>query len=204
MLLVGLTGGIGSGKSTVARMLAERGAVVFDADYLARRAVEPGTPGHAAVIRRFGAEVLAPEGGIDREGLARLVFRDEQARSELENIVHPEVARLFQEAIDPFRETNRIVVYVVPLLVEAGLAPAFDVVVSVTAPEDLRIARVAASRRMDEEDVRARISAQAPDEERERAADHVIANDGDLDALERKVDGLWAELQRKARSAGHS
>ena len=122
MLLVGLTGGIGSGKSTVARMLEERGAVVFDADVLARAVVEPGTPGHAAVTERFGANVLAPGGELDREALASIVFADPAARRDLEAIVHPEVLRLFAEGSEAYRETDRVVLLVehAPYLGVAG------------------------------------------------------------------------------------
>jgi dephospho-CoA kinase len=198
LLLVGLTGGIGSGKSTVARMLEERGAVVFDADEFARRAVDPGTPGYFQVVEAFGPEVLGEEGGVDREALAAHVFRDPQARRRLEAIIHPEVARLFQESIAPYRDTDRVVVYSVPLLVEAGLRSAFDIVVVVAAGEEGRVARLAADRGMSEASVRARIGAQASDEERLAVADHVIQNDGTIGELERRVDGLWALLSERA------
>jgi dephospho-CoA kinase len=194
VLLVGLTGGIASGKSTVARMLEQRGAVVIDADVLARRAVDAGTPGHEAVIRRFGPEVLAPDGDIDRSALAARVFGDAGSRRDLEAIVHPEVARLFAEAVEPYRDTDRIVVYVVPLLLEAGLERAFDVIVAVAAPEELRIERLVRHREMPERDAAARIATQLPDAERSRVATHVVRNDGSLEDLERRVGRVFNRL----------
>lgn len=200
MLLVGLTGGIGSGKSTVGRMLAERGAVVFDADALARQALDPGTPGHEAAVERFGPEVLAPDGSIDRGALARLVFGDDRARRDLEAIVHPEVFRLLNEGLEPYRGTDRVAVFEAPLLVETGFHEACDVLVVVVAPEDARVARVVAEGRLSEPEARTRMRAQAPDEDKERLADVVIRNEGDLDALRRAVDGLWGDLEARARN----
>jgi dephospho-CoA kinase len=200
MLLVGLTGGIGSGKSTVATMLGDRGAVVIDADDLARRAVEPGTHGYAEVLRRFGPPAVSLTGELDRDWLASKVFGEPDARRQLEAIVHPEVARLLQEALEPYRQTDRVVVYSVPLLVENGLQSAFDVVVVVTAPEDVRVARLARGRGMSPEGVRARMAAQASDEDRERIAQVVLRNDGTLAELEPQVDRAWHDLQQQARS----
>jgi dephospho-CoA kinase len=197
MLLVGLTGGIGSGKSTVARMLAERGAVIFDADELARRAVDPGTPGHVGVLRRFGPDVLTPDGGIDREDLARRAFGDAQARRDLEAIVHPEVFRLLNEGLDLYRKTDRVAVFDAPLIVETGFHEACDVLVVVSAPVDARIMRILAQGRLTDQEARARIAAQASDEEKERLADFVIRNDGSLGDLERAVEGLWRELRSR-------
>ena len=198
MLLVGLTGGIGAGKSTVAEMLRRRGAVVVDADDLARRAVEPGTSGYARVRDAFG-DILTSSGEIDRERLAQVVFADAKARRTLESIVHPEVARLFTEAIEPYRNTDRIVVYVVPLLVERALEDAFDVIVAVAADPELRVARLTSARPMSEKDVRDRMSAQLSDQERERAAHVVIRNEGSVEDLDRAVADLWADLERRAR-----
>ena len=131
MLLVALTGGIGSGKSTVSRMLAERGAAVIDADDLARRAIEPGSGGMVKVVDRFGQGVVAPDGSVDRSALAGMVFADDDARRDLEAIVHPEVARLFAREAARLRDGDAVVVYETPLLVETGIAPVFDVVVTV-------------------------------------------------------------------------
>jgi dephospho-CoA kinase len=200
MLLVGLTGGIGAGKSTVAAMLEGRGSVVFDADEFARRAIDPGTPGYSLVVETFGDEVLGEDGGVDREALAALVFHDPEARRRLERIIHPEVARLLRESLEPYRDTDRVVVYSVPLLVEAGLRSAFDVVVVVTANEEGRVARLATDRGMSEGAARARIGAQVSDEERVQAADHVLQNDGTIGELERQVDALWELLKAKAES----
>lgn len=197
---MGLTGGIGAGKSTVARMLEARGAVVLDADQLARRALEPGTPGHRRVVERFGEEILDPEGRVDRERLARLVFQDPVARRDLEAIVHPEVARMLREATEPYRATDRVVVHVVPLLVEAGLGRAFDVVVTVEAGEELRVARLVGGRGMREEDVWARARAQASEAERVRGAHLVIRNEGSLEELEAEVDRVWRTLLARART----
>ncbi|HXF36399.1 MAG TPA: dephospho-CoA kinase [Actinomycetota bacterium] len=198
MLLVGLTGSIGAGKSAVGRMLAARGAVVVDADDLARRAVEPGTPGHARVVERFGERILAPDGSIDRRALAAIVFADPVARRDLEAIVHPEVLRMFAEEAARHRGTDRVVVYVAPLLVETGHADAFDVLVVVSAPEERRIERLVRDRGMTPEDVRARIAAQLPAEEKARRADVVVDNAGSLEELERRVDALWGDLRARA------
>jgi dephospho-CoA kinase len=201
VLLVGLTGGIGAGKSTVARMLGQRGALIVDADDLARRAVDPGTPGFDAVVEAFGPEVVATDGQLDRTKLASLVFADEQARRMLESIVHPEVARLFAEEAARYRDTDTVLVYVVPLLAENNLQDMFDVVVVVTAERAARVARLAASREMNTEDVSGRMDAQLPDEERERVAHVVIRNDGSIEKLQGKVDDLWARLQSSAQEA---
>lgn len=198
MLLIGLTGGIGSGKSTVGRLLGERGAVVLDADDLARRAIEPGTPGMVKVLDRLGATVTGPDGGLDRDALAAIVFDDPEARRALEAIVHPEVARRFAEAVAVHRGTDAIVVYLLPLLVENGLESAFDLVVTVSAPEETRIARLMAGRGLTEGDVRRRLAVQATDLERERVAGVVIDNGGGLEDLERQVEVLWQLARARA------
>jgi dephospho-CoA kinase len=198
VLLVGLTGGIGSGKSTVAHMLEERGAVVFDADLLAREAVEPGTPGHTAVIERFGADVLAPGGELDREALASIVFADPSARRDLEQIVHPEVRRLFAEGSEAYRDTDRIVVFSAPLLVESGMHTAFEILVVVSATVATQIERLMRQRGMSEAAIRARIDAQAPLEDKAAVADFLVDNEGTLAELESQVEQLWRDLSARA------
>jgi dephospho-CoA kinase len=198
VLLVALTGGIGSGKSTVARMLAERGATVIDADDLARRAIEPGSDGMVKVGDRFGPGVVARDGSVDRSALAGVVFADDDARGDLEAIVHPEVARLFAEEVARLRDGDAVVVYEVPLLVETGIAPAFDVVVTLSATRDVRADRLRADRGMTEDSIRERMKAQASDAAREVIADEVIRNDGSLDELERQVEALWQRLRTRA------
>jgi dephospho-CoA kinase len=198
VLLIGLTGGIGSGKSTVARLLERRGAAVIDADQLAREAVEKGTPGFDRVVEAFGPDVVAPGGDLDRSALAARIFADPQQRSTLEAIVHPEVARRVGDRVDTYRGTDRVVVYVTPLLVELGLAPAFDVVIVVTASPHLRVSRVASDRGLSPDEVRRRMAAQATDEQRAEVADVLIDNDGSLAELEPQVDRLWADLMARA------
>ncbi|HEY7659663.1 MAG TPA: dephospho-CoA kinase [Actinomycetota bacterium] len=200
MLLVGLTGGIGSGKSTVAHLLEHRGAVVFDADVLARAAVEAGTPGHQAVVERFGGNVLAPGGELDREALASIVFADPAARRDLEAIVHPEVRRLFAEGTEAYRDSNRVVVFSAPLLVETGMHTAFDLLVVVSTPVQTQIERLLRDRGMSEPAIRARIDAQAPLEAKAEVADVLVDNGGTRQDLADQVDRLWAELS--ARAAG--
>jgi dephospho-CoA kinase len=197
VLLVGLTGGIGSGKSTVARLLEKRGAIVFDADLLAREAVAPGTPGHAAVIERFGADVLAPGGELDREALASIVFADPSARRDLEQIVHPEVRRLFAEGSEAYRDTDRVVVFSAPLLVESGMHTAFEILVVVSARVATQIERLMRQRGMSETSIRARIDAQAPFEDKASVADFIVDNEGTLDELESQVERLWNDLSAR-------
>lgn len=199
MLLVGLTGGIGSGKSTVARLLDRRGAAVIDADQLAREAVAAGTEGFRRVVETFGPDIVGTDGELDRPALASIVFVDPDRKKALEAIVHPEVARLFAERLEPYRDTDRVVVYVTPLLVELGLAPAFDVVVVVTASPHLRVSRVASERELDPDEVRRRMATQATDERRAEVADVLLDNDGSLGELEAQVDRLWPELEARAK-----
>ena len=201
MVLVGLTGGIGAGKSTVAAMLAQRGAVVIDADDLARRAVARGTDGFARVVEAFGREILDADGDIDRGKLAGIVFADDERRATLEAIVHPEVARLLAEGLEPYQDTDRIVVYATPLLAEGGQVEAFDVVVVVVADTDRRVERLMHDRGMAADEVRARIAAQLNDEDRARIADVLLDNDGELERLEPQVDRLWASLVKRAGDA---
>jgi dephospho-CoA kinase len=198
MLLVGVTGGLGAGKSTVARMLADRGAIVVDADELARRATEPGTRAYQEVCALFGDDVLNPSGELDRAAIAARVFADEEKRRALESIIHPEVFRMLAETVEANQGTDAVVVFDAPLIVETGFHDACDVVVVVTAPEEERVARVARARGMGEVDARSRIAAQIPPEEREAVADVILPNDGDLGALEERVDELWRDLARRA------
>jgi dephospho-CoA kinase len=198
VLLVGLTGGIGSGKSTVARMLEKRGAVVFDADVLAREVVQPSTPGHAAVLERFGANVLAPGGELDREALGSIVFADPAARRDLEAIVHPEVRRRFAEGTEVYRDTASVVIFSAPLLVETGMHSAFDVLVVVSASNATQIDRLMRDRGMSEDAVRSRIAAQATPEARAEVADVLVDNEGTLEELEQQVERLWSDLSERA------
>jgi dephospho-CoA kinase len=192
MVDVGLTGGLGSGKSTVAGMLAARGAHVIDADRLAREALDRGTPGLAAVVAALGSEILRPDGSLDRGRLAARIFDDPSARAAVEAVVHPEVGRLTRLSRSRL-PPSAVVVHDVPLLVEAGLAERYDLVVVVEAPPATRLAR-AVARGMPEADARARMAAQASDSERRAAADVLIPNDGDLADLEVQVEVLWQRL----------
>jgi dephospho-CoA kinase len=201
MLLVGLTGGLGAGKSTAARMLARRGAVVIDADQLAARALEPGTGGYRRVRDVFGDDVVGADGRLDRGAIAAEVFRDPEKRRTLELIVHPEVFRMLAETLEAHRHTDDIVVFDVPLLVETGFQDACDVVVVVTAPESQQVDRAMTGRRLSESEARARIAAQVPPNDREAAADIIIRNDGDLAALEAQIDDLWDELRHRAEAS---
>lgn len=188
---VALTGGVGSGKSTVAALLAEHGAFVIDADALAREVVEPGTPGFTAVVERFGPNVLAGS-RLDRAALAELVFTDEHARADLNAIVHPLVAERAAELMAAAAR-DAVVVYDVPLLVEAGLAAGFDVVVVVEAPAETRLARLQ-RRGLSAEDATGRMAAQASDATRRAVADVVIDNDGSQARLAERVSELWTLL----------
>ena len=197
MLRVGLTGGIGSGKSEVARLLREHGAVVIDSDQLAREVVQPGTEGFDQVVSEFGTDVLDATGQIDRARLASMVFSDAGARQTLNAIVHP-LVRQAAETATRAAPDDAVVVQDVPLLVEAGLVDEFDVVVVVAASPEEQRKRLVGSRRMSEEDARARIAAQAPLAEKVAVADFLIVNEGTLDELSERVDSLWAELLRLA------
>ncbi len=201
MLLVGLTGGIGSGKSTVAQMLEKRGAVVFDADMLARQAVAPGTAGFDRVVERFGPHVLAPGGDIDREALSSIVFADPAARRDLEAIVHPEVVRMFAQGCEEYQGTDRVVVFSAPLLVETGMHTAFDVLIVVSAPVQAQVERLMRERGMSETAVQARIAAQLPLEAKAEAADVIVDNEGSLEELDGQVDRVWQKLVNRAAAA---
>ena len=191
MLRIGLTGGIGSGKSTVAALLAERGARVVDADRIAREVVEPGTPGLAAVVAEFGPDVLTAEGALDRAALAAVVFGDRAARARLDGIVHPLVRARAAELVAA-APADAVVVQDVPLLVETGQAASFDLVLVVEADADTRVARLV-DRGLTADDARARMASQATDEERRAVADVVLRNDGDRAALAAQVDRFWTE-----------
>lgn len=192
MLRVGLTGGIGSGKSTVAGRLAEHGAVVIDADRLAREVVEPGTPGLAAVVDAFGAGILDASGSLDRAKVAERVFNDDAARKALTSIVHPLIAER-TAALMAAAPPDAIVVHDVPLLVENNLGPAYHLVIVVDAPVETRVARVVRDRNMPEADARARIAAQATEQARRAAADVWLDNGGSVDEVLAEVDALWAD-----------
>jgi dephospho-CoA kinase len=195
-LRVGLTGGVGAGKSTVAALLAERGAAVIDADQIAREVVEPGSPGLAAVAERFGDALVRPDGSLDRPALAATVFADPAARADLEGILHPLIGARSAELMAS-AGPEAVVVYDVPLLVENGLGGGFDAVVVVEAPLEVRLARLA-DRGLPEDQARARIAAQATDEQRRAVATYLVHNGGSRDDLAREVDRLWAELTKEA------
>ena len=198
MITVGLTGGIGSGKSTVAELLSAYGAVIIDADVLAREALQPGTPGLARVVEAFGSAVLAADGSLDRQRLATLAFGDPDRLAALNAIVHPYV-RQRSEELTAAAPADAVVVQVIPLLVENGLT-GYDVVVVVDADVETQLRRLA-ERGTDQADARARIAAQATREQRRAAADVVIDNDGDLAGLEAQVERLWADLRRRGGAA---
>jgi dephospho-CoA kinase len=197
VLRIGLTGGIGSGKSTVAALLAERGAVVVDADRIAREVVEPGTPGLAAVVEAFGEGVRTADGALDRPALAAVVFADPEQRRRLDAIVHPLVRARAAEQIAAL-PGDAVVVQDVPLLVETGQASSYDLVLVVEAAEDRRVPRLVA-RGLAEDDARARIAAQASDDQRRAVADVVLRNDGTPEQLRAQVDRFWAERVEPAR-----
>ncbi|MDQ3403121.1 MAG: dephospho-CoA kinase [Actinomycetota bacterium] len=192
MLRVGLTGGIGSGKSTVARRLADHGAVVVDADHIARAVVERGTPALADLVEAFGADILNADGTLDRAALAARAFSDDASRARLNAIVHPRIAARTAESIAE-APADAVVVHDVPLLVENGLAPNYHVVIVVDAPEDLRVHRLVTARGLTEGDARARIAAQATAEARRAVADVWLDNSGPQDQVLAEVDELWAD-----------
>jgi dephospho-CoA kinase len=195
-LRVGLTGGIGSGKSEVARLLARHGAVVIDADRLAREAVSVGSDGLAEVVAAFGTDVLTADGSLDRAAVAARVFADPQARARLEAIVHPRVraAAGSLEAQARSRHPDAVVVHDVPLLVETGQQHAYDLVLVVDVPEQVQVQRLVQHRGMTQEEARARIAAQASRQQRLAAADLVVANDATLAALARRVGQVWDQV----------
>ena len=191
MLRIGLTGGIGSGKSTVSRLLEQRGAVIVDADAIAREVVAPGTPGLAAVTEAFGDGVVAPDGSLDRPALAAVVFADQEARKRLDTIVHP-LVRARATEVAAAAPADAVVVNDVPLLVETGQAGSYDLVLVVEADPATRVARLV-QRGLTAEDARARMAAQATDEQRRAVADVVLDNSGTPEELEAQVDRFWAD-----------
>lgn len=194
---VGLTGGIASGKSTVSAMLADLGAVVIDADLLAREVVAAGTPGLAAVVAEFGDDLLTPEGELDRSAMARLVFGDESARKRLESIVHPLVFERIVE-LESRAGEHDVVVHDIPLLAESGRADTFDAVIVVDAPQTHQVDRMTRDRGMDRADAEARIGSQTSRETRLAVATHVIDNSGTPEELRARVEAVWAELVEQA------
>jgi dephospho-CoA kinase len=197
VLRVGLTGGIGAGKSEVSARLAAQGAVVIDADAIAREVVEPGTEGLAEVVEAFGPGVLLPDGGLDRPRLGEIVFADSELRGRLNAIVHPKVGARMAE-LEREAGPGAIVVLDVPLIAESGRTDAYDLVVVVDAPARVQIDRLVRRRGMTREQAKARMAAQASREDRLAIADIVIDNSGSLAELDRQVGDLWAELRRRA------
>ena len=191
MLRIGLTGGIGSGKSTVSRLLGEHGAVVVDADVIAREVVAPGTQGLAAIVEAFGPTVLAADGSLDRPGLAAVVFADPEARRRLDGIVHP-LVRARAGELEAAAPADAVVVHDVPLLAETGQGSSYDLVVVVEADPAVRVARLV-QRGLTADDARARIAVQATDEQRRAIADVVLDNSGTPEQLAEQVDRFWAE-----------
>lgn len=200
MTRIGLTGGIGSGKSTVAGMLVERGAVVIDADQIARDLVEPGGPALAELVTEFGPRILQENGSLSRGELARLAFSDPRATLRLNEIMHPLIRAEAVRQLNA-QPDRAVVVYDMPLLVETGQRDVVDLVVVVDVPEEVQIDRAVRLRGLDEEDVRRRMAVQSTRDERLAAADVVVDNSGDLEATAAQVDGLWLRL---ASSSGAS
>jgi len=190
-VLIGLTGGIGSGKSTVARRLVELGAVEIDADLLAREVVAPGSEGLSEVAKRFGEDLISTDGSLDRPLLAQRAFASEQDRKDLEGILHPRIQKLSRERI---AAESGLVIYTIPLLVETASTLPFDKIITVSAPEDIRIARLVESRGMSVEEATARIKAQATDAMREAVADYVIHSDCSMEELMNQVDKIYAQV----------
>jgi len=200
MLLVGLTGGIASGKSTVSAMLAERGAEVIDADHIARQVVMPGTPAWCKIREHFGPGVLHPDGQLDRQALADIVFADKTRLALLNEITHPAIFARIADRLEAHHDQDVVVVLDAALLIEAGLAEGVDVVIVVHSPREIQVERLAA-KGVGSEDARNRIAAQLAPEKRLARADVVIDNSGSLEDLGRQVDKLWEELQTRLAAA---
>lgn len=199
MIVVGLTGGIGAGKSTVSPMLAERGAVIVDADKIARDLQAPGTPVLAAMAERFGDDIIAADGSLDRAAVAAIVFNDKQALADLNAIVHPAMQTEIQRQITAHADSDRVVVLDFPLLAENPREELAATIV-VDVDPDIAVERLVERRGMDADDARARMNSQISRADRLAQATHVIDNSGDLDALRPQVDALWAELEDLARA----
>ncbi|MER7769985.1 dephospho-CoA kinase [Kitasatospora sp. NPDC096140] len=197
MLKIGLTGGIGAGKSEVSRLFAAHGAVIVDSDVIAREVVAPGTDGLAAVVAEFGPQVLREDGALDRPALGAVVFADPERLKALNAIVHP-LVRARSAELEAAAAPDAVVVHDVPLLAENGLAPLFDLVVVVDAADEVRVDRLVRLRGMAEEEARARMAAQASRADRLAIADLVIDNGGGLAELSARVDEVWAELAERA------
>jgi dephospho-CoA kinase len=199
MLVVGLTGGIGSGKSTFAALLAEQGARVIDADLLGREALEPGRPAWHSVVDQFGDEVLAPHSmRIDRKRLAEIVFADRVKLAALNAIVHPVIVTGIADALDELRATDEIVILDAALIVELGLQEGLDALLVVVADESLRKKRLERERGMSEADISARMRMQTGSEEQEAKADFVVRNNGNIQELTREAERVWLELSALA------
>jgi dephospho-CoA kinase len=195
MRVIGLTGNIASGKSAVAKLLAERGVPIIDADVLAREAVAPFTPGHAAIIERWGPKVVAPDGSIDRAALRRIVFADHAQLAALNAIVHPEVLRRRTALVEVARARGeRIVVCDIPLLFETGLVSEFDAVLLVDAPEEVRRDRLVRDRNLSPDEAMSMIRSQMPAELKRARADYVIANTGTPEELRNRLDEVWSRI----------
>jgi dephospho-CoA kinase len=201
MLLVGLTGGIAAGKTTVAGRLRERGAVVIDADEIAREVVEPGSPVLERLVERFGDEILAPDGSLDRQRLADKAFGDPESLKDLNAITHPAIGAEIARRIQAQRGTDNVVIVDAALLVETGRA-GFDKLVVVAARPETQLQRVVDLRQMDRDEAERRIKAQAPLDEKVARADIVIWNEGTMEDLLAESDRVWEQLQAEARSRG--
>jgi dephospho-CoA kinase len=205
VLVVGLTGNIASGKSTVARLLSELGATIIDADVLARRTVDPGTPAHAAIVQRWGNQVVSADGTIDREALRHIVFRAPAELEALNEIVHPHVRALRDELIDQARARgDQIVVCDIPLLFERGLVDDFDRIVLVDAPREVRLERLVRERKLEHADAMEMITAQMPSELKRARANYIIENTSTLQVLAERVEEVWSALQRDAKTVDAS
>ena len=205
MFLVGLTGNIGSGKSTVAQLLSERGATIIDADVLSRRAVEAGTEAHRSIAERWGTSILGADGALDRSALRRIVFSDPAELEQLNGIVHPEVEKMRTELVEKARQRgDRLVVCDIPLLFERRMTERFDRIVLVDAPRPVRLERLVRERGLRETEAMDMIVAQMPAELKRARADYVIDNEGSLTALDQQVSEVWSSLLAAAESAEHA